>query len=269
VAQYSSIGLPATIPDFGVFVGSFIPVATPTPAPTPVPSVTSVGVLVPTSTAALAQMFFNANPNTPTNIQISLNLTDSSRSAVISYLESTSGQTVEAAFGTINPTGGAAGNTEYNGWVNQSGTEIWKGFFQDQFGAIVLIVDSIQSQVNGQPVLAGGSVWFQNFNQAPPNNPVQGPLKMCWEITAGPYDCRTFLLANYQVDMTSSNYPLTGNIGPNASMSYVELGTFAGVNLTTAGFSDAPIPALSIGSGTGPGTDGISLTAASGNSARF
>jgi hypothetical protein len=123
----------------------------------------------------------------------------------------------------------------YNGWVNQGGKSVWKGFFQDRWGAIVLIIDKQISTGDGQPAkFVGGSVWFQNFNnQYYPNNPVQGPLAMCWEISRGPYDCRSFLVNNY-VSMTSSYYPTTR--GPDKTVNYQMLGTFNGIAASAAGF---------------------------------
>ncbi len=211
------------------------PTAVPTSTPTSTTTTTgtSTGTLVPTSTSALAQLFFNSNPNTPENIEIALSLSSTTESVVISYTEQTTGALVQANFGIVNPTNPSYSSNSLNGWVNQNGTTIWKGFFQDQYGAIVLIVDSLQSQGDGKPGLASGSVWFQNFNTASPNFGVQGPLKMCWEISLGPFDCRTFLVNN-QVQMTSTYYPT--NKGPNASANYTELGTFSGIDLTTAGF---------------------------------
>lgn len=218
-------------------------IATPTPSPTPTSYYSgSSASLMLTSTSELAKLFYNSNPNSPTNVQVNIDLSRSSDTVIVSYQDG--GVTHEAAFGSVHPTNGSVSNTMYNGWVNQSGKQIWKGFFQDKYGAIVLIVDKYISQGDGQSGnILGGSIWFQNFNRYYPNNPTQGPLKMCWEITMGPYDCRTFIIgmnpadpSNYpgMVSVTSSYNP--NNHGPDANMNYEKLGDFNGISKSAAGF---------------------------------
>jgi|GEM_PF-1115100 len=190
--------------------------------------------------SALGRMFYNSQPVHPTNPRINIDLHSNSESVTVSYVEN--GILHEAAFGTQHPNVASYSNAMYNGWVNQSGTNVWKGFFQDAYGAIVLVIDKSISQSDGtSQMIVGGSVWFQNFQQSYYQNPIQGPLKMCWEITAGPYDCRSFLVPNpggnaynqVKVDMTSSLYPTT--YGPNKTTAYEKLGDFGGIDRTAAG----------------------------------
>lgn len=183
------------------------------------------------SLSALTKLFYNSNPNNPTDIRINIDLNRPAESVIISYVDN--GRVVEAAFGTVHPYSGHS-DDRYNGWYNQNGQLVWKGFFQDWYGAIVLIIDQNVSQGDGQAAdILGGSIWFQNFNRYYPNFPLQGPLKMCWEIEMGPYDCRTFL-KNGKVSMTSSYYP--NNRGPDAGMNYEKLGEFSGIVASEAGF---------------------------------
>jgi hypothetical protein len=205
-------------------------------SPTPVPGSGgyysgSSAALALTSQAELAKMFFNSNPNNPQNVQININLSRPSDAVIISY--SDAGQTHEAAYGTTHPYSGVS-DASFNGWVNQSGKQVWKGFFQDTYGAIVLIVDKFITQGDGQSGnILGGSVWFQNFNRYYPNFGTQGPTKMCWQISMGPYDCRTFLVGDV-VSVTSSYYP--NNHGPDANMNYEKLGDFNGIAKDASGF---------------------------------
>lgn len=197
--------------------------------------------------SALGRLFYNSAPAHATNPRINIDLTSNTEAVIVSYVEN--GVLHEAAFGTQHPYVTSYSKQLYNGWVSST---VWKGFFQDAYGAIVLIFDKSLSQTDGTAsVILGGSVWFQNFQQSILQNPIQGSggstasPKMCWEITAGPYDCRSFLVArstndpaynNYnklKVDMTSSLYPTT--YGPNKTTAYEKLGDFGGISRTAAG----------------------------------
>lgn len=183
-----------------------------------------------TNSPLLAEFFYNSNPNAPTNIRINIDIRRTRDSVIVSYFEA--GKLVEAGMGTQHPTSNVQ-NATYNQWYSQNGQIFWKGFFQDKYGAMVLVIDRALSQGDGQPPsVVGGSIWFQNFDRNFPNNPEQGPLSMCWQITLGPYDCRTFLVNNV-VNMLSSLYP--NNRGPNASMNYKKLGEFDGIGRVAAG----------------------------------
>jgi hypothetical protein len=190
--------------------------------------------------SALGRLFYNSNPVHPTNPRINIDLHSNTEAVVVSYVEN--GILHEAAFGSQHPNVTSYSNTMYNGWVGSA----YKAFFQDAYGAIVLVLDKAMSQSDGTAtMILGGSVYFQNFQQVYYQNPTQGPLKMCWEITAGPYDCRSFLVARspsdpaynqynkLKVDMTSSAYPTT--YGPNKTTAYERLGDFGGINRTAAG----------------------------------
>ncbi len=182
--------------------------------------------------SALAKMFYNSNPNNPTDIRINIDLRREAESVIISYVEN--GRVYEAAFGVVHPYSGHK-DKSYNKWYVQGGKAVWKGFFQDAYGAIVLVIDQNISQGDGRPPeVVGGSVWFQNFNRYYPSFWLQGPLKMCWEIQMGPYDCRSFL-NNGRVSMTSTLYP--ENKGPDAGMYYELLGTFSGIIASEAGLN--------------------------------
>jgi hypothetical protein len=188
----------------------------------------------------LSTLFYNSYPNSPTNLQINIDLTRPTDAVIVSYMDG--GRTVEAAFGTRHPYNPQVSGSTYNKWYTQNNQQIWKGFFQDSYGAAFVIIDRAVGQGDGTPPeFIGGSVWFQNFNKSYPNNPQQGPLLMCWQITLGPYDCRSFivgmgsdLMQPGSVNMLSSLFP--NNIGRNASMQYQKLGEFDGIGRVTAGF---------------------------------
>jgi hypothetical protein len=205
--------------------------------------------------STLAQLFYNSNPSRPTNVLINLDLNRTSDAVIIAYTEN--GRIYEAVGGTqhpcaTDPNGYNAKVMQYswmfttspfdsisnyfcrpsvqdkslNRWYTQNGQAVWKGFFQDSYGAYVVVIDRALSQGDGQPAeFVGGRVYFQNFQTSLPSSPVQGNTKMCWQITRGPYDCRTFISGS-GIDMTSSLYP--NNNGPNAKP-WQLLGEFSGL----------------------------------------
>ena len=192
--------------------------------------------------SALKSMFFNSNPQNPTNIKINFNVgrtyinefgQEKGEDVIISFYDQ--GVLREAAMGTIHPDRDISHrNNMYNGWYEQDGKQVYKAFFQDYWGAIVVILDGGASQGDGQaPQFLSGAVYFQNFDRSYPNFQKQGPLKMCWEIEIGPYDCRTFLVGDH-VMMTSTYYPASGNRGPDRQYGYRKLGTFSGIKASDA-----------------------------------
>ncbi len=205
------------------------------------------------ATSDLQAMFYSSYPNNPTNIQLNVNF-NRTDSIVISFVDG--GKIVEAGLGIQFPDGSRK-NNQFNGWVTEGSARNYKGFFQDKYGAVVIVIDQVLNTGDGSAApLVGGSIWFQNFG----DNPVydskcqsgqpahydqstgryvadtcQATQLMCWEITYGPYDCRSFLVAggNYgTISLPSSPTPSTK--GPTRTKSYVKLGTFTGLSRAAA-----------------------------------
>lgn len=107
---------------------------------------------------------------------------------------------------------------QYNYWFNYQGKTVYNGFFQDTIGAVVLVIDGTQNQGDGQGGgLVSGSLWYKNFAQVLAS---QGPMRKCWFITLGPYDCRSGTVL-----IKSNPYPSDG---------YKLLGTFSGLDMHKA-----------------------------------
>ncbi len=201
-----------------------------------------------TNVQNLGTMFYNSYPNNPTNIQVNIDMNRALDSVIVSYTDG--GRVVEAGLGIRFPNGNRE-NNQYNGWVNEGSARVYKGFFQDKYGAVVVIIDKVLNAGDGSASASvGGSIWFQNFGDnpaydskcqsgqmafQPPNySPVDTCFMtqlMCWEIKAGPYDCRTFL-SNGNVVMNSSATPT--NRGPTRTKPYVKLGDFNGLSRAAA-----------------------------------
>lgn len=107
-------------------------------------------------------------------------------------------------------------HAEYNYWF--ANNTKFSGYFQDAYGAVVLVIDNVVNQGDAQgSAYVSGSLWFKNFTKtmAP-----QGTERYCWFIYDGPYNCRS------QTVMDKSNvYP---------SNSYRRLGTFTGLSKSKA-----------------------------------
>lgn len=90
-------------------------------------------------------------------------------------------------------------DTRYNKTYFTGGVDKVKLFFQDPMGAIIVSIEPIS--VNDFETKFKGTVYFRNFDLGVCSNPppwmppqcnVQAPQK-CWNISAGPYDCRAYL----------------------------------------------------------------------------
>ncbi|MBX2986858.1 MAG: hypothetical protein KF802_03085 [Bdellovibrionaceae bacterium] len=107
---------------------------------------------------------------------------------------------------------------QHNFWFQNSSK--FTGYFQDSYGAIVLVIDSVSSQGNGDGLnttVLGGSIWYRNFpaSQAP-----QSPYRKCWHVEGGPFDCRSWAVST--------------KAGVEPTDTYRKLGTFSGLSLPQA-----------------------------------
>lgn len=169
--------------------------------------------------------------NNPKDFKISVNLQDAggyhyAGTIKISYTDN--GQTFEGIFETGSGTNISFSNgkdngeleSKYNYWFNNAGKVVFSGFFQDQFGSIVLVIDNSVNQGDGQGGgYVGGSIYFKNFAQS---MATQSPYRKCWFIYDGPYNCRSTPVIN-----KSSLYPTEAE-------GYRKLGTFSGLSKSRA-----------------------------------
>jgi hypothetical protein len=117
------------------------------------------------------------------------------------------------SYGTARDVGLAHAN--YNYWFNLGGKTVFSGFFQDNYGGIVLVIDNAANVNQGDGQGGGtisGQIWYRNFatSYAP-----QSTERNCWFIYGGPYDCRSNIVSS-----KSALYPTD---------SYRKLGDFSGV----------------------------------------
>lgn len=135
---------------------------------------------------------------------------------------------------------------EYNRWFtwpDKTGKQVrvFHGFFSDQYGAVMLIIDDSIDQGDGAgPDSLAGEFWFKNHatTSVQPSN-LGIP---CWFITQGPYDCRTFLGSDGRVNTFSAVYPYhslySDSANPNVenapSRGWRRLGKFSGLSFSKA-----------------------------------
>lgn len=114
---------------------------------------------------------------------------------------------------------------EFNRWFNWQGKTVFHGFFQDKYGAVILVIDKSMDLGDGGPAAyVGGSLWFKNF---PPTYATQSAEK-CWFIRIGPFDCRTFIWGN------EADSVIITNLGLYPGNGYQRLGTFDGLEKARA-----------------------------------
>ncbi len=190
-----------------------------------------------TALSTFRQFFSVSQPYNPQNIRIGMAVGDEGSGGYggdvwISYDEN--GRTNSAVLSTYHPNYTGVSDSSKNVWFTWNGNQVWHGFFQDRYGAVVVVIDDALNLGDGSPAeLIGGEVWFQNFEYYMGYGP-QGPLKMCWQINLGPYDCRTFIVgsgSSAYVDTYSALYPNNSDIGntSNDRPLYKKLGEFYGM----------------------------------------
>jgi hypothetical protein len=114
---------------------------------------------------------------------------------------------------------------QYNYWFNYQNQTVFSGFFQDPYGAIVLVLDNSNNLGDGQGATTiSGSVWFRNFATTYAQ---QSDLRNCWFIYMGPYDCRNDIVAT-----KSGLYPASQS--NTDTTNYRLLGTFSGLSIKDA-----------------------------------
>lgn len=163
--------------------------------------------------------------NSPNNYKITVDLSDAGSgryagSVKISYVDN--GYQYEGKFSAgsgVNQdlTGLKDGNmmeAEYNRWFMLDGKYYFSAYFQDAYGAIVLVFDNYVNLGDAQGSgVVSGSVYYKNFAQSYVQ---QSPYRKCWYIYSGPYNCRATAVMD-----KSAVYPGDG---------YRKLGTFSGLS---------------------------------------
>ena len=169
----------------------------------------------------------------PINIEINIDMSTVFDPVIIGFDEANGGG-FERALGTHHPDSSTQ-DASFNHWYAINGQNVYKGFFQDRYGAVVILLTAGNNGVgDGGGRTLKGSVYYQNFDTSYAKNPFQGPLRMCWQITEGNHDCRTWMI-NDIVHAEQGLEPTFGDKGPDMSVGYQRLGTFSGMARAATG----------------------------------
>ena len=143
----------------------------------------------------------------------------------------------------------------YNKWYTDTttGKRVFHGFFEDDFGAVMLVVeDSIDQGDGAGATQMTGSIWFKNYYNTPYPRYQTKDVVPCWFITAGGYDCRTLLVKvgsdkDGDIQTTSALLPTASKYAPGAdthpyhqgqdagpARGWKKLGTFNGLDVVKA-----------------------------------
>jgi hypothetical protein len=236
--------------------GGALPTPSPTPFPTP-PSPPGGGSGTPSDKwtygsttkikvvdGATFNSFVGHSTIDVTDLRINLNMVkigDSMYAGHIKFGMTENGKYSEAYF----TSGTTQNDAKYNVWLTNT---TFHAFFQDEYncngsmpfcpyyrpsygGGLIIVIDEfIDLGDGGGSTLASGSLWFQEFEfTGAPLSPTK-----CWNVTLGPYDCRTFLTGT-SVNTTSSLYPNNG--GPGGSEPrplYRKFATFGNLDVNRA-----------------------------------
>ena len=192
----------------------------------------------PDNAQVLAEYVVTHPLNHPTDFRVYFDFKDQTGTGrwggqvVIGYRDN--GQIYTGNFTTFNPTGKTHNqvsyknwykglpNSEFNQWFTWQNKRVFHGFFQDPYGAIIVIFDGGLDEGDGQgPQMLSGSIWFKNFRIAPAPQFIGGDGEQCWFLLPpSPYECATFKGGDGKIHTQSRLYPADG---------YKRLGTFSGV----------------------------------------
>ncbi|MCM2281537.1 MAG: hypothetical protein NDI61_06795 [Bdellovibrionaceae bacterium] len=180
------------------------------------------------SRSRLAEFFFQEPVNDPQNIRIGMDVgvEGNGFGGELWIKFEDNGRVREAVLSTVHPWYSGVSDASKNQWFQYNGQTVFKGYFQDEYGAVIVVIDNTLSQGDGSPAeLIGGTVYFQNFQKTVWQNPQQGPLRMCWQIELGPYDCRaTMKVGTPSAWSPTGLYPV--EISESWDTPYKRLGSF-------------------------------------------
>lgn len=181
--------------------------------------------------------------NNPTNYKINIDLSQAAAGRyagqiTISYMDN--GTRYDGVFvagsGTNQSLSGKSYDNgrpeaDYNYWFKLDNQIVFTGFFQDQYGAFTLTLipetSTTSTGNDAEPITTTtykGSIYYKNFPKEVNGVLVdqQSPYRYCWYIYTGPYDCRSNVIQT------------KCGLYPGSETGYKLLGTFSGINVTTA-----------------------------------
>ncbi len=218
-------------------------------AAVPVFAAGATSTFVPVNLQTMTEYVATHPLNNPTNFKININLSQAEAgkyggTVSLSYIDNNvqydgifnAGMGRNQSFNKMMDNGVLESNFNY--WFNFENKLVFSGFFEDQYGAIAIVLEpefiTPSSGTNdAEPISVSykGAVYFKNF-MVKSNPYVDGnttgtmaqhsPYRACWFTYIGPYDCRS------NVVQTKCG------LNPGVDAGYKKLGTFTGLNTKAA-----------------------------------
>jgi hypothetical protein len=198
----------------------------------------------PISLQAMRDYVLPASPyttlNNPTNVKIKLNLVQAAGGryggeVTISYVDNgqTYSGTLRAGTGTNYYLKGGYDNdklqAEYNYFFTFENELVFTGFFEDNYGAIVLSLQPDEPVGGGNDaeplsVPYKGKIYFKNFKNdyGAFISKASNPYRSCWFIYTGVFDCRSNVIMQ------------KCGLEPGVETGYTLLGSFTNVDIKKA-----------------------------------
>jgi hypothetical protein len=167
--------------------------------------------------------------NSPQNFVVNLNLVPFSYGkgtvyggvVTMAYQDTINGSVV--SYIDYFTSGNSGQSSQYNVVYNANGGTVYHGFFTDNYGGLVAVINPTSGGLGDGGGSVSGSIWFLNpqiqYGDGPP-----APT-YCWFISLGPYDCQSWADGNGNINTYQA-------VNPNQG--YVQLGTFTGLNVSQA-----------------------------------
>ncbi len=177
----------------------------------------------------------------PTDFRINLNLRPYKNTKyngyggviTIGFTDGNGGKHEDRFSSLVNPIGIIHSNEENNKYNTfNAGKTQWQGFFQDPFGAVIVIIDQVIDLGDGGGATYGGEIWVKNmpgaFSAYSPTGTYPLAPTSCWFISLGPGDCRAWK-TDRAIDITKAQTQDPDN-------NYRKVGRFSG--LSSAAFGE-------------------------------
>jgi len=175
-------------------------------------------VFKPTSTE-IFNKWVSKHPVEPQNPLINVNLVNASGKSTyygevrIRYQHS--GSIYEATLSSGASSYKGQDFYKYNYWFQNAGQNVFTGFFEDNIGSIVLVINKyIDLGDGGGASEIGGEVWFKNFTSSWSTYDQGGSWSVvlpCWFRSIGPFDCRSSSVMDKTALYPTNNYQKLGS----------------------------------------------------------
>lgn len=170
-------------------------------------------------------LFVASHPVVPENVLLNIDIkevpTRGTYAGTVKIHYTSNGQDYEASLSSGTDSWNGSDYFMYNSFFNYQGKKVFTGFFEDTYGAIVLVFDTTIDLGDGAgPSQLGGSIWYKNFTKSFSSYDAGSGWSVvlpCWFRSIGPYNCQSSTVMN------------KSGLNPTAD-GYRKLGTFSNLS---------------------------------------